>query len=72
MHLTVDRDHPISEALQDAPMNGHETWLLIKSTDGTSYLRAAVQQWRTDGELTHIDFETWEEYMDRRAKMAGL
>lgn len=74
MNLILEEDHPLAVAIRSAPL-GQETWLLIKSPGvlKPSSFRALISQYEVNiNGTTSVWFESWEEYMERKATMAGL
>lgn len=77
MKIELPLDNPLAKALMEST-ECYESWLIVKTSDSyagwQSPFRAAVQRWSIDKDSTTvtIDFETWEEYMERKAREVGL
>lgn len=73
MKLTLSNEHPLAEALRDNAFGGDEHWLIVKCPAGReTKLRACLAKWEQKIDSTTFEFETWEQYMERKAQMAGL
>lgn len=75
MELILDQDHPLAQAIIDAPVLSEDVFLVLKSPGiaNGSYFRALVRGWEIhrDGAAT-LRFESWEEHVERKARSAGL
>jgi hypothetical protein len=74
MKIVLPLDHPLAVAVMAASIEATETWLVLKSpAAGETHFRAAVEKWSsTANDTLHIEFETFESYMDRKARLMGL
>lgn len=76
MKLELHSDHPLAQALFDWDSEAGEMWLVLKKPglNTNSNFRALLRKWdwdRTKDVLT-AEFESWEDYMVRRAALQGI
>jgi len=74
MKLALDSEHPLAVALKDSSFPGDEHWLIVKCPAGReTKFRACLTKWEIkNSDITTFEFETWEQYMERKAQLAGL
>ena len=74
MELELENGHPLAAAIRKSAQGGNEVFLVLKEPGiaKNSYFRATVKQWTVTGNTTSIEFESWEQYMERRAQLAGV
>jgi len=75
MEISMPPEHPLAKAILDAS-SPTGVWLVLKVADGNGNLhstfRAQVEKWkRTDSEF-HVEFETWDRYMESQAQLRGI
>lgn len=76
MELTLPADHPLAEAITNGP--AIDTWLVLKTPVSAPYsafrstFRAGVTKWTKTHDSVRVEFETWEDHIERRAQIAGL
>ncbi|SKR73039.1 Uncharacterised protein [Mycobacteroides abscessus subsp. massiliense] len=76
MKLELHIDNPLSQALLDWDNSSTDLWLVLKRPGpiGGSHFRARLSSWdwdRTKDVLT-AEFESWEDFMERQAKLQGI
>jgi hypothetical protein len=74
MEFDLDNEHPLAVAVKQI-QTGEEVWIVLETPGQPSYFRAVLTKWelgKLGSDKTHIEFESWEEYMERKARMAGL
>lgn len=74
--ISLDINHPLSVAIMDWDTTKGEVWLVLKGPGYpvTSHFRALLSgwAWATDSDVLTAQFETWEDYMVRRAALQGI
>lgn len=72
-YIEIPLEGDLAQAIVNNVNGGNEMWLVLKPAFGKSVFRSNIKSYSVhgDGNLG-VDFETWPEYIERRAQESGI